>query len=166
MNKAHHYVYITSPYLILDNQIQTALIFAAQRGVEIKIIIPAKADHFVTFCMGRTFVKTLIEKGVKVYEFSPGFIHAKLFVSDDDCAVVGSIIWTTEVYHDFNCVYKTKQLRRNETIETVERCKNLQLAEYKKYPSQKIIGRVVNSCLLFCRHMPSNLAFCRVVSAI
>lgn len=150
LNKAHHYVYITSPYLILDNQIQTALIFAAQRGVEIKIIIPAKADHFVTFCMGRTFVKTLIEKGVKVYEFSPGFIHAKLFVSDDDCAVVGSINMDyRSFYHDFECgVYindnpVTKGMK-NDFENTLSVCKEITLAEYKKIPlHRRFIGRVL-----------------------
>lgn len=150
LNKAHHYVYIMTPYLILDNQIQTALIFAVQRGVNVSIILPSKPDHFIAFYIGRTFVSTLIKEGVKVYEFIPGFVHAKSFVCDDERAVVGSInLDYRSFYHDFECGV---HIQDNPVIKgmkkdfenTLKSCREITQEVYKKIPVYKrIIGRVV-----------------------
>ena len=73
-----------TPYLIIDTTLLEAMIFAAKRNVDVEIIVPKHYDHFITFCVGRTFIKTLIKNGIKIYEYEPGFIHAKSFVSDDE----------------------------------------------------------------------------------
>ncbi len=91
INKARSYVHITTPYLILDHEMMTALVNAARSGIDVKIIIPSVADHWYAFYVALDYAKELISKGIEVYEYSPGFIHAKNFVSDGELAVVGSI---------------------------------------------------------------------------
>jgi len=89
--QARDYVYMMSPYLTLDDDMVTALCYAAKRGVETVIVLPHIPDRKYTFQLAHSYYPELIESGVKVYEYLPGFIHAKTFVSDDEKAVVGSI---------------------------------------------------------------------------
>jgi cardiolipin synthase len=91
INKAQRYVYIASPYLILDDEMQTALCFAAKRGVDVRVLVPKNADHWYAYAVATAFVANLIAEGVKIYKYEPGFVHSKNFVADDDVAVVGSI---------------------------------------------------------------------------
>ena len=91
LNRASKYVHIMTPYLILDEEVTNSLIFAAQRGIDVKIILPHIPDKRYAYALARTHYKELIRGGVKVYEYLPGFVHAKNFVSDDDKAVVGTI---------------------------------------------------------------------------
>lgn len=104
ISKAKNYVHITSPYLIIDNVMQTALINAARCGVDVKIIIPRVADHWYAYYVAMDYARELIEKGVEVYEYTPGFIHAKNFSSDGEVAVVGSInLDFRSLYLHFEC---------------------------------------------------------------
>jgi len=91
INKAKKYVHITTPYLILDHEMVVALINAARGGVDVKIICPAAIDHWYARAVAYSFYKELVENGVHLYEYSPGFIHGKTFASDDEVCVVGSI---------------------------------------------------------------------------
>ena len=90
INRANRYVYMTSPYLILDNEMVTALRCAAQSGVDVRIITPHIADKWYVHRVTRSYYRPLLAAGVKIYEYLPGFIHAKMFVSDDHTAVVGT----------------------------------------------------------------------------
>lgn len=91
LNHAKKYVHIMTPYLILDNEMLTTLIRAAKSGIEVIIIMPHIPDKWYAFAVAKTYYKELIEGGVQIYEYTPGFVHAKIFVSDDDAATVGSI---------------------------------------------------------------------------
>lgn len=91
LNNATKYVYITTPYLIIDNDLCTSLENAALRGVDVKIIVPHIPDKKIVFNMTRSFYKRLISAGVHIYEYEPGFIHAKTYVADDEFAMVGTI---------------------------------------------------------------------------
>ncbi len=91
INTAERYVHIMTPYLILDNEMITALIYAASRGVDVKIILPHIPDKKVPFALARNHYPQLIEAGIKIYEFLPGFVHAKMFTVDDKRAVIGSV---------------------------------------------------------------------------
>ncbi len=91
LNHAKKYVHIMTPYLILDNEMLTTLIRAAKSGIEVIIIMPHIPDKWYAFAVAKTYYKELIEGGVQIYEYTPGFVHAKIFVSDDDTATVGSI---------------------------------------------------------------------------
>lgn len=104
INTAKKYIHITTPYLIPDNEMITALSFAARRGVDVVLLMPHIPDNKVIFALGHTYYKQLINNGVKIYEYTPGFIHAKMFVSDDKKAIVGSInLDYRSLYHHFEC---------------------------------------------------------------
>ena len=90
VQRANHYVYITTPYLILDNEFITALKTAAESGVDVRIITPSHPDKWYVHMVSRSYYQTLIESGVKIYEYQPGFIHAKMCLCDDDAAMVGT----------------------------------------------------------------------------
>jgi cardiolipin synthase len=87
---ATKYVYICAPYLIIDQNISSTLIRAAKSGVDVKIITPGVPDKKLIYYMTRSNYKDLIEAGIGIYEFTPGFIHAKTIVSDDEKAIVGT----------------------------------------------------------------------------
>ena len=91
INTANHYVYIYTPYLIIDNEMTTALCLAAKRGVDIKIVTPGIPDKKLVFLLTQSYYKQLVEAGIHIYEYTPGFIHAKCFASDDKVATVGTI---------------------------------------------------------------------------
>ena len=104
INSAKEYVHIITPYLVLDDQMQHALSYAAKRGIDVTIIMPGVADKSYVYCLSRTYYRDLIQAGVKIYEFTPGFSHAKMFTSDDKCAVVGSInLDFRSLYLHFEC---------------------------------------------------------------
>ncbi len=90
INAAKNYVYISTPYLICDYTIITALRNAAQRGIDVRIIIPAIPDKKTIYAMTRSLVPHLLEAGVKIYKYNPGFIHSKMLLSDDCAAYVGT----------------------------------------------------------------------------
>ncbi|MGI5894641.1 MAG: cardiolipin synthase [Candidatus Merdivicinus sp.] len=91
ISKAEKYVYITSPYLIISNEMITALSNAAKCGVDVRIITPHIADKWYVHAVSRAHYQMLVEAGVKIYEYTPGFIHAKGFLVDDLYATVGSV---------------------------------------------------------------------------
>ena len=91
INQAERYVYITTPYLIIDYDLTEALRSAAMRGIDVRIITPGIPDKKRIKIMTKSSYPYLIESGVKIYEYSRGFIHEKTLVSDDKCAVVGTI---------------------------------------------------------------------------
>lgn len=91
LNQARDYVYIMTPYLILDGEMLSAITFAAKRGVDVRIILPHIPDKKYAFVLAQANYKELLAAGVKVYEYTPGFVHAKVFLSDHERAVVGSI---------------------------------------------------------------------------
>ena len=110
--RATDYVHIMTPYLILDGELETSLRYAAQRGVDVKLILPGIPDKKTAFALAKTHYKALTEAGVRIYEYTPGFVHAKVCVSDDRKAVVGTInLDYRSLYHHFECaayLYKTK----------------------------------------------------------
>lgn len=90
INNASKSIYICTPYLIIDEVMENALIRAAESGIDVKIITPHHPDKKIVFEMTRSNYKNLIEKGVKIYEFMPGFMHTKMIISDDSTAIVGT----------------------------------------------------------------------------
>ena len=104
LNRARRYVHIMSPYLILDGEMETALKFAAERGVDVTIILPGIPDKAAPYALAKTHYASLLASGVRIYEYAPGFVHAKVFVSDDQEAVVGTInLDYRSLYHHFEC---------------------------------------------------------------
>lgn len=91
LGMAEKYVYITTPYLICDNELASALENTALRGVDIRIITPHIPDKKLVFTMTRSYYQRLMNAGVKIYEYEPGFIHAKTYLADGNTAIVGTI---------------------------------------------------------------------------
>ena len=91
LNQAKDYVYITTPYLVVDNEMMSAIGNAAIRGVDIRIIVPHIPDKRFVFNITKCNYRELIRAGVKVYEYTPGFIHAKSYIADDKCGIIGTI---------------------------------------------------------------------------
>ena len=90
-NSANRYVYATTPYLVIDNEMKTALLLAAKNGIDVRILVPHIPDKWYVFAVTRSNYKDLIEGGVKIYEYTPGFVHGKSFVVDDKMAIVGTV---------------------------------------------------------------------------
>lgn len=91
VNEAHHQVLIATPYLVIDDIMTKALRLAAKRGVDVRIITPHVPDKWLTFLVTRAHYRHLLQAGVRVYEYTPGFIHSKLFVVDGHIATVGTV---------------------------------------------------------------------------
>ena len=91
INRAREYVYICTPYLIIDNEMITALSLAAKSGVDVRIMTPGIPDKKIVNMLTHSYYEQLLEAGVRIFEYQPGFLHAKSFVCDDEVAVVGTI---------------------------------------------------------------------------
>ena len=150
LNTAQKYVYIMSPYLILDNEMLTTLIYTAQRGVEVKIMMPHIPDKKMVYYLGRSFYKDLIKAGVKIYEYTPGFIHAKMFVADDQEAVVGTInLDYRSLYLHFECgtyIYQNSVIADicQDFKECLKESQEITLEDIKSYSNvKKYIGMVL-----------------------
>lgn len=110
LNSAIRYVYITTPYLIIDNDMCQSIENAALRGVDVRIIVPHISDKVLVFGMTRSFYKRLMDAGVHIYEYEPGFIHAKSYLADDEYAMIGTINldYRSLVHHFENGVWMYK----------------------------------------------------------
>ena len=102
INRANDYVHIMTPYLILDGELEGALKYAAERGVDVKLILPGIPDKKAAYALAKSHYARLTASGVRIYEYTPGFVHAKVFVSDDCKATVGTInLDYRSLYHHF-----------------------------------------------------------------
>ena len=128
LNQADRYMYIMSPYLIVDNELFQTIENAALRGVAVKLILPHVPDKKIILEMARSYYQRLIASGVEVYEYEPGFVHAKVYLADDEYAMVGTINldYRSLVHHFENGVwmYKCDCLKNIKTDfeATLERC--------------------------------------------
>ena len=91
LERAEKYCYIATPYFIIDAEVKNALLAAATRGVDVRILMPHIPDKAAVFHLSRSHYGPLLEKGVKIYEYTPGFVHEKVFIVDDYLATVGTI---------------------------------------------------------------------------
>ena len=104
LNRARRYVHIMTPYLILDGEMEMAIRFAAERGVDVTLILPGIPDKKLPYALAKTHFAALLSSGVKISLYKPGFVHAKVFVCDDREAVVGTInLDYRSLYHHFEC---------------------------------------------------------------
>ena len=150
LNQANDYVWIMSPYLILGSVMLKAITYAAKRGVDVKIIIPHIPDKKIPFLIARSFYPELLQAGIKLYEYTPGFIHAKVFVSDDRVATVGSFNMD---YRSFYLHYEVGALFTHGTVlkdisndyeNTRQESQEIKLSDYKSFSfTSRTIGKVL-----------------------
>lgn len=150
LNRANRYVHIMTPYLILDDDMIRALSYAALRGVETVIIMPHVPDKKYAYLLARSYYRCLLEKGVKIYEYTPGFVHAKEFVSDDIRGTVGSVnLDYRSLYLHFECgmyVYNNDCISDIEADfeETLEQCQEITIEDCDRYPKiKKLLGKTL-----------------------
>ena len=104
LDTAEEYVYIMTPYLILDGELESTLKFAADRGVDVRILMPGVPDKKLVWFLAKRYYAALMASGVRIYEYTPGFVHSKVFVSDERKAVVGTVnLDYRSLYHHFEC---------------------------------------------------------------
>lgn len=137
INSAKKYVYINTPYLIIDDSMVSALCLAAKSGVDIRIVTPHRWDKWVVHMTTRSYYRELINAGVKIYEYSKGFIHSKTFVSDDTVATVGSTnLDFRSLYLHFECgvwMYETDAVMevKDDFLQTLEECQQITAKDCK-----------------------------------
>ena len=145
INNAKDYVYINTPYLILDQEMITALSQAAKRGVDVRILTPHHGDKWYVHSVTRANYWVLIDDGVKIYEYTPGFVHAKSFVADDEYAIVGTInLDYRSLYLHYECavwLYQTKSILdiRDDYLETLNISQRITHDDYLAIPWYKKI---------------------------
>ena len=147
LNRAQSYVHIMTPYLILDGEMEDALKYAAKRGVQVQLILPGIPDKYIPFSLAMTHYRALMDCGIEIYEYTPGFVHAKSFVSDDREGVVGTInLDYRSLYHHFECAayqYGTSSIADLEADfqDTLTKCRQVTFESMKNEKfKRKAIG--------------------------
>ena len=149
INNAKEYVYINTPYLVVDDKLLSALTLAAKSGVDVRIITPYRWDKWIVSVVSRSYYRQLIQEGVKVYEYSAGINHSKTFVSDDRVATVGTTnLDFRSLYLHFECgvcVYKTKSVAKvkEDFLVILPGCKAITLKDCSRNAAQRIIQDVL-----------------------
>lgn len=149
LNSVTRYVYMTSPYLIIDNDLCLSIENAALRGVDVKIIVPHIPDKKLVFGMTQSFYKRLMDAGVQIYEYEPGFIHAKSYLADDEYAMIGTINldYRSLVHHFENGVwmYRCESIKdlKNDVENTLQKSILITRERIKTSLLQRIIRSVV-----------------------
>lgn len=150
INSATKYVYATTPYLVIDNEMKTALMLAAKNGIDVRILTPHIPDKWYVFEVTRSNYRDLIEAGVKIYEYTPGFVHSKTFVVDDKMAIVGTVNMDYRSYYlHYECgvwFYKSKVVMdvKKDYMKTLEKSHEVTLEECK---SVKLPIRIMRAFL-------------------
>ncbi len=140
LNTSQRYVYITSPYLIIGNEMMTALTLAAKSGIDVRIITPKKWDKWYVHPVTQHNYQPLLKAGVKIYEYTPGFIHSKLFVSDDVVATAGTVNMDYRSFFiHFECgawMCKSRAVTqiKEHFLSLLEQSEEIVLEEWKKRP--------------------------------
>ncbi len=150
LNHAKKYVHIMTPYLIIDDDMLSTLQYVAQCGIEVIIIMPHIPDKWYAFAVARTYYECLMKAGVQIYEYTPGFVHAKVFVSDNDTATVGTInLDYRSLYHHFECstfIYNNPVVWdiEKDFQETLKKSQRITMHDVKNRNwMEKICGRVL-----------------------
>jgi cardiolipin synthase len=149
INRAKEYVYIFTPYLIVDNEMITALCLAAKSGIDVRIVTPGIPDKKLVFLLTQSYYDRLIESGVRIFEYMPGFIHAKSFVCDDKIATVGTINMDyRSLYLHFECgvwMYESRAVMqlKQDALNTFSLCHEITLEECEQKKKRTLIWQSV-----------------------
>lgn len=150
INKAKDYVYFTTPYLVIDNLLMESLCTAAKSGIDVRIITPHVPDKWYVHAVTKSNYPQLIEAGVKIYEYSPGFIHSKTCVVDGMYATVGTVnLDFRSLFLHFECgvwMYKANGVQSvlKDHLETEKASRRITLEEARDI---SLFKRIVQACL-------------------
>ena len=149
IDSAKNYLYIFTPYLIIDTDVLNSLILAAKRGVDVRIIIPGIPDKKVVYSVSESYAYSLVKEGVKIYKYTPGFVHSKVFVSDDNVATVGTVNMdyrSLYLHFECGCYFENVDIINNikqDIEETLEKCNEVTIKE----SNNKFIKEMWQACL-------------------
>jgi cardiolipin synthase len=149
LNQAKNYVYIATPYLLISDEMENALCLAAKRGVDVRILMPGIPDKPMVFFMAKSYYPPLLEAGVRIYEYTPGFVHAKSYVCDDQVATVGTINMDfRSLYLHFECgtfLYGCRAILdvKRDMEDCFPKCHQVTLGDCR----QGLIGNMITSVL-------------------
>ena len=138
INKAKKYIYITTPYLIIDSEMSTALQLAAKNGVDVKIIVPGIPDKKIVNMVTKSYYEELIKAGIEIYEYTPGFIHEKMFIIDDEYVTIGTVnLDYRSLYLHFECgvwLYQSKIVKevKEDYLKTIDESTKVYLTKKKR----------------------------------
>lgn len=140
INYATRYIYITTPYFIPDYETISALRIAAQSGIDVRIITPSVPDKWYVHSVTRVNYKALLNYGVKIYEYNPGFIHSKTIVSDDISALIGTANFDFRsfylLFENSIFLYDTPAVKemKNDFESTLRKCTEITAENYHFLP--------------------------------
>ena len=148
INKARDYIYITTPYLVLDERMKASLIEAAMSGVDVRIITPRIYDKWYVYMVTVSNYGKLLSHGVRIYEYLPGFIHEKDVVSDDECAICGTInldYRSLYIHHENGVLFFDSpvvgEIKAN-ILNIMEKCEEISLERWKKRPLRQKLSQM------------------------
>lgn len=152
ISNAKDYIYITSPYLAISELVLETLLNSARSGVDVRIVLPYIPDKKFVNVVTKSFYEVLLEAGVKIYEYTPGFIHSKMFLSDDEVSIVGTANLDFRSFHiNYECGLYTyitgveKDIKKD--FEKIfNDSKEVSKEEWKKRPfSTKVLEAVLSA---------------------
>ena len=149
INQANKYLYIFTPYLIIDTDVINALNLAAKRGVDVRIVIPGIPDKKLVYMLSESYIEPLVKSNVKVYKYKPGFVHSKVFVSDDHIATLGTLnLDYRSLYLHFECGVYLEDVPcikdiKDDLIDTINKSREVT----KKEASPKLLKSVFQAIL-------------------
>lgn len=150
LNTSKKYVHIMTPYFVIDEAIYEAMSYAVTRGVDVKLILPGIPDKKLPYCLARSYYTDLFKIGVEVYEYTPGFVHAKATVSDGIRSVVGTINYDyRSLYLHYECaayIVRSDSIKdiEDDFINTLAKCKRITEYDYNMFPwYYRFAGRVL-----------------------
>lgn len=150
INQAHHSVNITTPYLIIDSVMKNSLINAVKRGVEVNIYMPHIPDKKLIFLLSKCNYMELLKNNINIYEYEPGFLHAKNYLVDDKIAVVGSVnLDYRSLVHNYECgiwMYNTSSIVeiKDDFNEITKDSIKIELNKYKIKWYEKLIYELIS----------------------
>ncbi len=150
LQNAHDYVWFTTPYLIIDEILKEEIVYAVSRGVDVRIVMPHIPDKKTVFFTSRSYYLELLQAGVKIYEYIPGFVHAKLLISDDIRATVSTVnLDYRSLFLHFECglyIYNGAEIEdiKKDFLDMFDKSTNIDINKYYLFPLwQRVIGRMV-----------------------
>lgn len=150
ISNAKDYVWITSPYFIPDHAVETLIMHTAKSGIDVRIVIPHIPDKKIPYMIARSYYPTMLSAGVKIYEYTPGFIHAKTFICDDIYGTVGTVnLDYRSLYLHYECgvfMYNTKCIAdiKQDISSVFEQSRCVDMEYYMSIPLMKrLIGRIL-----------------------
>lgn len=156
LSQATDYAWFFTPYLMLGDDLLDAMLAAAQRGVDVRIIMPGIPDKKLIFRMSRSFYQVLLTGGVKIYEYTPGFVHAKSLVCDDRAATVGTVnldyrslflhFENNSLFYRGSIVARVKE----DFLATQSQCRAIEACDMKRYSRRWIVDGVLRIFAPLC----------------